>query len=55
MDVDHHRAVNLPELLIAAVAEAEGLSVLHDDVDFDRVYSVTGQPVEWVVFAGRAS
>ncbi len=28
MGVDHHRAVKLPDLLIAAVAEAEGLTVI---------------------------
>lgn len=47
-----HRAVPIPDLLIAAAAEAGGLSVLHYDADFDRVAAVTGQPVEWVVPAG---
>lgn len=44
----HHRAVNLPDLLIAAVAERSGLTVLHYDADYEIVASVTGQPMEWV-------
>jgi predicted nucleic acid-binding protein len=47
-----HRGVPIPDLLIAAVAEASGLSVLHYDADFDRVAEITGQPVEWVVPRG---
>ncbi len=47
-----HRGVTIPDLLIAAAAEAAGLSVLHYDSDFDRVAEVTGQPVEWVVSSG---
>lgn len=48
-----HRGVSIPDLLIAAAAEAAGLSVLHYDADFDRVAEVTGQAVEWVVAQGR--
>jgi len=55
MRVGHHRAVKLPDLLIASVAEAEGLTVLHYDTDFDRISAVTEQPVEWVVLAGTVS
>lgn len=47
-----HRAVSLPDLLIAACAEANGLTVLHYDADYDRVAEVTGQPVQWVVQRG---
>ena len=47
-----HRAASIPDLLIAAVAERAGLSVLHYDRDFDLIASVTGQDVEWVVPAG---
>jgi predicted nucleic acid-binding protein len=47
-----HRAVRLPDLLVAAVAERHGLGVLHYDRDFDRVAAVTGQACEWVVPAG---
>jgi predicted nucleic acid-binding protein len=42
----------IPDLIIAAAAESEGLVVLHYDSDFDRIASVTGQPVEWVVTRG---
>lgn len=51
-DSGRHRAVSLPDLLIAAVAERAGLVVLHYDADFDTIASVTGQPVEWVVTKG---
>ena len=48
----HHRGVGLPDLLVAAVAEAAGAEVLHYDHDFDLVSEVTGQPVRWVVDRG---
>jgi len=47
-----HRSVPLPDLLIAACAEAAGLTVLHYDADFERISKVTGQPVQWVVARG---
>jgi predicted nucleic acid-binding protein len=50
-----HRAVPIPDLLIAAAAEAAGLTVLHYDADFDRIAAITGQPVEWVVSQGSVS
>ncbi|CAN5257529.1 PIN domain nuclease [soil metagenome] len=49
-----HRSVAIPHLLVAAVAEVEGLTVLHYDRDFDVLADVTGQPAEWVVPAGTA-
>ncbi|OKI09573.1 twitching motility protein PilT [Streptomyces sp. CB02923] len=51
---NEHRAVSLPDLLIAATAERHGLTVLHYDGDFDLIAKATGQPVEWVVPAGTA-
>lgn len=48
----HQRGRKVPDLLIAAAAEANGLAVLHYDTDFDRIGAVTGQRVEWVVPAG---
>ena len=48
----HQRGRKIPDLLIAAAAEARGLSVLHYDADFDRIAAVTGQRCEWVVAAG---
>jgi predicted nucleic acid-binding protein len=46
------RSVKVGDLLIAAVAEHHGISIIHYDHDFDRIAAVTGQPVEWVVPAG---
>lgn len=50
----HQRGRKVPDLLIAATAEARNLSVLHYDADFDRIAAVTGQACEWVVPAGSA-
>ena len=47
-----HRAVSVPDLLIAATAETEGLTVLHYDQDFDLIAEITGQPCEWMVPRG---
>lgn len=48
----HRRGRKIPDLLIAAAAEARSLSVLHYDADFDRIAAVTGQPCHWVLPAG---
>ncbi|WUS98380.1 PIN domain nuclease [Streptomyces sp. NBC_00708] len=48
------RALSLPDLLIAATAELNRLTVLHYDGDFDMIASLTGQPAEWVVPPGSA-
>ena len=48
----HQRGRKIPDLLIAAAAEARNLGVLHYDADFDRIAAVTGQPCQWVVPAG---
>ena len=45
----------VPDLLIAAAAEARGLVVLHYDADFDRIAAVTRQTCQWVVPAGSMS
>ena len=50
-----HRAVPLPDLLIAACAEAAGLTVLHYDADYDRIAEVTGQTTHWVVARGSVA
>jgi len=47
-----HRAAGIPDLLIAAVAERAGLTIIHYDEDFDRIAGVTGQPVQWVAPPG---
>jgi predicted nucleic acid-binding protein len=48
----HQRGRKVPDLLVAAAAEARGLTVVHYDSDFDQIAAVTGQPCEWVVPAG---
>lgn len=48
----HQRGRKVPDLLVAAAAEANDLAVLHYDADFDRISRVTGQSVEWVVTQG---
>jgi predicted nucleic acid-binding protein len=50
-----HRAVPLPDLLVAACAETAGLAVLHYDADFERIAELTGQPVQWIVPRGSVS
>jgi len=47
-----HRAASIPDILMAAAAEVEQLSVLHYDADFELIASITGQPTEWVVSRG---
>ena len=47
-----HRAVRLPDLLVAACAERAQLVLLHYDADFDRIADITGQPVQWIVPRG---
>lgn len=47
-----HRGASLPDLLVAACAEAAGLTVLHYDRDFERISELTGQPARWVVPQG---
>jgi len=46
------RAVGLPDLLIAAVAERERVTILHYDSDYDLIAQVTGQPTQWVAPRG---
>ncbi len=45
-DKGQHRAPSIPDLLIAATAELNNLTVLHLDKDFDLIAAITGQPVE---------
>ena len=49
-----HRALSVVDALVAAAAEARGLTVLHYDADFELVAGVTGQPHEWIVERGSA-
>lgn len=50
-----HRAVPLPDLLVAACAERAELAVLHYDADFERIARLTGQPTRWVVPRGSVA
>lgn len=50
-----HRAVPIPDLLVAATAEAAGLVVLHYDAGFDLVAAVTAQEMAWVVPRGSVA
>ena len=45
-DRGQHRAPSIPDLLIAATAELNDLTVLHLDKDFDVIADLTDQPVE---------
>jgi predicted nucleic acid-binding protein len=44
-DRGDHRGPSVPDLLVAAVAEVRGLTVLHLDHDFDDIAAITGQAV----------
>jgi predicted nucleic acid-binding protein len=48
----HHRQVKIPDLVIAAVAARNGLTLVHYDSDYDIVASVTGQPTRWAAPRG---
>lgn len=50
-----HRSGGLPDLLVAACAEAAGLTILHYDADYDRIAKLTGQAVQWVVPRGSVA
>jgi predicted nucleic acid-binding protein len=49
------RAVGFPDLLIAAVAEREKVTLLHYDGDYDLIAAITRQPMQWVVPPGTVS
>ena len=45
-DRGQHRALSIPDLLIAATADIARLTVLHVDKDFDLIAAITGQSIE---------
>ena len=49
------RTVPLPDLLIAAVAERQRVTVLHYDSDYDTIAEVTAQPTQWIVKRGSVA
>ena len=46
------RAVGMPDLLIAAVAERQCVTLVHYDSDFDTIAAITGQPMVWAADHG---
>ncbi|MGQ0625276.1 MAG: PIN domain-containing protein [Sporichthyaceae bacterium] len=46
------RSVKHADLLVAAAAEAAGITVLHYDEDYDRIAGITGQPTRWLAPRG---
>lgn len=47
-----HRGPTPVDLMVAAAAERNGLTVLHYDRHFDAIGRVTGQPTEWLARRG---
>jgi Arc/MetJ family transcription regulator len=41
------RGTGAVDLVVAATAELQGLTLLHRDRDFDCIAAVTGQPLQW--------
>lgn len=54
MNKGFHRCLSPADVLIAAIAERHGLTVLHYDRDYDMIATVTGQPMRWVAEPGTA-
>jgi predicted nucleic acid-binding protein len=42
-----HRSAGAVDLVVAATAELQGLTLLHRDHDFDCIAAVTGQALQW--------
>jgi predicted nucleic acid-binding protein len=49
-----HRALSLVDALVAAVAEARDMTILHYDNDYETVAAITRQNHEWIVPRGTA-
>ena len=49
------RSVPLPDLLIAAVAERNRVTVVHYDADYETIAEITGQPTQWVLDRGSVA
>jgi predicted nucleic acid-binding protein len=47
-----HRGPPPVDLLVAAIAERAGVTVLHYDRHFDAIARVTDQPMEWLARRG---
>ncbi|MFF8917208.1 PIN domain nuclease [Streptomyces sp. NPDC015032] len=42
-----HRSAGAVDLVVAATAELQGLTLLHRDHDFECIAAVTGQAMQW--------
>jgi predicted nucleic acid-binding protein len=42
-----HRSAGAVDLILAATAELQGLTLLHRDHDFESIAAVTGQALQW--------
>ena len=47
-----HRGPNTVDLLVAAIAETNDITLVHYDRHFDAIAKVTGQPTEWIAPRG---
>ncbi|MFH9069599.1 PIN domain nuclease [Streptomyces alboflavus] len=50
----NHRALSLPDLVIAATAQRHRVTVLHYDEDYDQIAALSGHSSRWVVDRGAA-
>jgi predicted nucleic acid-binding protein len=48
----HQRSVQIPDLIIAAVAERNDVAIVHYDEDYERIAAITGQATRWVAPRG---
>jgi predicted nucleic acid-binding protein len=51
-DTSQHRGATPVDILVAAIAEVHGATLLHYDRHFDAIARVTGQPAEWIARRG---
>ena len=49
---NQHRGPNAVDMLVAAIAETNEMTLVHYDRHFDAIARVTGQPTEWIVPRG---
>jgi predicted nucleic acid-binding protein len=50
-----HRSAGPVDLLVAATAESQGMTILHYDRDFEQVARITGQPTRWIAEPGSVA
>ncbi|MGH3656412.1 MAG: PIN domain nuclease [Micromonosporaceae bacterium] len=52
VDSSRHRTVKIPDLIIAAVGQRHGATVLHYDADYDAIAEITEQSTRWLAPRG---